>query len=133
MNKVKISKKATIISIVLVLAVAGSAVFASGVLNGKLVDEPEDEIIKSMLDEPKLEKVETDTGKIIYDKDSDDVVSVVSEPHLVSDKQSEKASQTKTEVDVTINENESVLLDEIEFDADVANNPVDGEVSLNFG
>ena len=133
MNKIKISKKAMIISIVLVLAVAGSAVFASGVLNGKLVDEPEDEIIQSMLDDPKLEKVETDTGKIIYDKDSGDVLSVVSEPKLVPDKQSVKNSQPKVEVNAEITEHEDVVLKKIEFDADVENNPVDGQVTMTFG
>ncbi len=74
-----------------------------------------------------------DTGIVFYDIDGGEVVSAVSEPNLISDKQAEKFSQPKTEVDVTINENESILLEEIKFDADIETNPVDGEVSLSFG
>ena len=131
-KNMKISKKAIIISMILVLAVIGGTVFASGVLNGKLVDEPEDEIVLSKTDDKKIE-VKTDTGKIIYDAESGDVVSSESEPKLVPDNQSEKTSNAQSTVDVDVNENEDVVLKKIEFDADIANNPVDGEVSMNFG
>lgn len=132
-NNIKISKKAIIISAVLVLAVIGGTVFASGVLNGKLVDEPEDEIVLSKTEDKKQIEVETETGKIVYDADDGDVVSVVSEPKLVPNEQSEKVSQAQTTVDVDVNEHEEIVLEKIEFDADIANNPVDGEISMNFG
>ena len=131
-KNMKISKKAIIISMILVLAVIGGTVFASGVLNGKLVDELEDEIVLSKTHDKKIE-VKTDTGKIIYDAESGDVVSAESQPKLVPDKQSENASNAHSTVDVDVNENEDVVLKKIEFDADIANNPVDGEVSMNFG
>lgn len=132
-NNIKISKKAIIISAVLVLTVIGGTVFASGVLNGKLVDEPEDEIVLSKTEDKKQIEVETETGKIVYDADNGDVVSVVSEPKLIPNEQSEKASQSQTTVDVDVNEHEEIVLEKIEFDTDIKNNPVDGEISMNFG
>ena len=77
-----------------------------------------------------------DTGIVFYDIKSGEVVSAVSEPKPVSVmpyEQSEKTSSSQTTVDVDINEHEDVVLKKIEFDADIANNPVDGEVSMNFG
>ena len=67
-NKIKMSKKTVIIVAVLTLAVVGCTVFASGVLNGNLIDEPEDEIAQQTSKEPKLEKIETETGEIVYDR-----------------------------------------------------------------
>ena len=73
-----------------------------------------------------------ETGIVFYDIKSGEVVSAVNEPKLVTDEQSETVSQPKTTFDVTVNENEDVELKKIELNKDVAN-PVEGEVSLNFG
>ena len=73
-----------------------------------------------------------ETGIMFYDINNGEVVSVVSKPKLVTDEQSETVSQPKTTLDVTVNENEDVELKKIELNKDVAN-PVEGEVSLNFG
>lgn len=73
-----------------------------------------------------------ETGIVFYDIKSGEVVSAVSEPKLVTDEQSETVSQPKTTFDVTVNENEDVELKKIELNKDVTN-PVEGEVSLNFG
>ena len=73
-----------------------------------------------------------ETGIMFYDINNGEVVSVVSKPKLVTDEQSETVSQPKTTLDVTVNENEDVELKKIGLNKDVAN-PVEGEVSLNFG
>lgn len=73
-----------------------------------------------------------ETGIVFYDIKNGEVVSAVNEPKLVTDEQSETVSQPKTTFDVTVNENEDVELKKIELNKDVAN-PVEGEVSLNFG
>ena len=149
-NKIKMSKKTVIIVAVLTLAVVGCTVFASGVLNGNLIDEPEDEIVQQTSKEPKLEKIETETGEIVYDKENGEVVSATSEPKLVAagetdadpqqqklprieKKTSEKATNTEIVVDASENSSTGPVLKEIEFDADFESNPVEGEVSLNFG
>lgn len=67
-NKVNISKKAMIISIVLILAVLGGTVFASGILNGKFVDEPEDEFIQVSNENPKLEEKEIVLQEISFNE-----------------------------------------------------------------
>ena len=149
-NKIKMSKKTVIIVAVLTLAIVGCTVFASGVLNGNLIDEPEDEIVQQTSKEPKLEKIETETGEIVYDKENGEVVSATSEPKLVAagetdaDPQqqklprieketSEKATNTEIVVDASENSSTGPVLKEIEFDADFESNPVQGEVSMNFG
>lgn len=149
-NNIKISKKAIIISAVLVLTVIGGTVFASGMLNGKLVDEPEDEIVLSKTEDKKQIEVETETGKIVYDADNGDVVSVVSEPKfvpadetdrvlpqqklpLIQKKTSDKTTNNEIVVDASENSTNGSVLKEIEFDADFESNPVEGEVSMNFG
>ena len=149
-NKIKMSKKTVIIVAVLTLAIVGCTVFASGVLNGNLIDEPEDEIAQQTSKEPKLEKIETETGEIVYDKENGEVVSATSEPKLVAagetdaDPQqqklprieketSEKATNTEIVVDASENSSTGPVLKEIEFDADFESNPVQGEVSMNFG
>ena len=149
-NKIKMSKKTVIIVAVLTLAIVGCTVFASGVLNGNLIDEPEDEIVQQTSKEPKLEKIETETGEIVYDKENGEVVSATSEPKLVAagetdadpqqqklprieKKTSEKATNTEIVVDASENSSTGPVLKEIEFDADFESNPVEGEVSLNFG
>ena len=149
-SKIKMSKKTVIIVAVLALAVVGCTVFASGVLNGNLIDEPEDEIVQQTSKEPKLEKIETETGEIVYDKENGEVVSATSEPKLVAagetdaDPQqqklprieketSEKATNTEIVVDASENSSTGPVLKEIEFDADFESNPVQGEVSMNFG
>lgn len=132
-SKMKFSKKTMIISIVLVLAVIGGTVFASGVLNGKLVDKPEDEIVLSKSEDKEHIEVKTETEKIIYDADNGDVIFVESEPKLISDNASEKSSQTKSTVDVDVKEHNEIVLEKVEFDANIESNPVVGEVSMNFG
>ncbi len=132
-SKIKFSQKAIIISVVLLIAVIGGTIFASGVLNGQLVDEPGDKIVLSKTEDKKQIEVKTDTGKIVYDTDNGDVISTVSAPKLIPDMQSEKASKSQTTVDVDVNENEEIVLEKIEFDANIENNPVDGQVSMNFG
>lgn len=149
-NKIKMSKKTVIIVAVLALAVIGGTVFASGMLNGNLIEEPEDEIVLQTNKEPKLKKVETENGEIVYDKENGEVVSATSEPKLVTagetdaDPQqqklprieketSEKATNTEIVVDASENSSTGPVLKEIEFDADFESNPVQGEVSMNFG
>ena len=149
-NKIKMSKKTVIIVAVLTLAIVGCTVFACGVLNGNLIDEPEDEIVQQTSKEPKLEKIETETGEIVYDKENGEVVSATSEPKLVAaretdadpqqqklprieKKTSEKATNTEIVVDASENSSTGPALKEIEFDADFESNPVQGEVSMNFG
>lgn len=148
-NKMKISKKAMAISIVLVLAVIGGTVFASGVINGKFVDEPEYEVVLSGAQEPELKEIETETGKIVYDADGGDVVSAVREPKLIPEEetdgflphqkprlnyeQSEKTTHSEIAFDEPANEEKSPVIEEIEFDADFESNPVEGEVSMTFG
>jgi len=72
-----------------------------------------------------------ETGIVFYDISNGEVVSAVSEPVLVSNDQSEKniAHQESRQG----NEQQEAILDEIEFDADFESNPVEGEVSMNFG
>ena len=149
-NKIKMSKKTVIIVAVLTLAIVGCTVFASGVLNGNLIDEPEDEIVQQTSKEPKLEKIETETGEIVYDEENGEVVSATSEPKLVpadetegepnqqklpriEKETSEKATNTEIVVDASENSSTGPVLKEIEFDADFESNPVQGEVSMNFG
>ena len=149
-NKIKMSKKTVIIVAVLALAVIGGTVFASGMLNGNLIEEPEDEIVLQTNKEPKLKKVETENGEIVYDKENGEVVSATSEPKLVAagetdadpqqqklprieKKTSEKATNTEIVVDASENSSTGPVLKEIEFDADFESNPVQGEVSMNFG
>ena len=73
-----------------------------------------------------------ETGIMFYDINNGEVVSVVSEPKLVTDEQSETESQAKQTLDATVNVNEDVELEKIELNKDVAK-PVEGEISLNFG
>ena len=128
MNKMKISKKAMVISIVLLLAVAGSAVFASGVLNGNLIEKPEDEIVLSKTENNQSTQIKTETGKIVYDSENGEVISAVSEPKLIPDDTAKTSSQPHETVEIEIKENEETVLEKIEF------NPVDGEsISLAFG
>ncbi|MBQ8637100.1 MAG: peptidoglycan DD-metalloendopeptidase family protein [Clostridia bacterium] len=132
-NKMKVSKKAMVISIALVLAVIGGTVFASGVLNGKLVEDPEDEAVMSGVKDTELKDIETETGKIKYDADSGNIVSAVSEPKLVADEQSKKALEPNTAFDAVVNEHEEVAIQEINIDSAIEN-PVDGEIlSRTFG
>ena len=72
-----------------------------------------------------------ETGIVFYDISNGEVVSAVNEPVLVPNEQSEKniAHQKSRQG----NEQQEPILDEIEFDADFENNPVNGEVSMNFG
>ncbi len=75
--------------------------------------------------------VADDTGIMFYDINSGAVVSSISEPVLVPNEQSEKniAHQESRQGNVQ----QEPILDEIEFDADFESNPVEGEVSMNFG
>lgn len=74
-----------------------------------------------------------DTGIVFYDIRNGEVLSAVSEPKLVPDNQPEKTSNAQATVDIDVNENEEAILKKIEFNADIENKPVDGEVSRNFG
>ena len=149
-SKIKMSKKTAIIVAVLALAVVGGTVFASGMLNGNLIEEPEDEIVLQTNKEPKLKKVETENGEIVYDEENGEVVSATSEPKLVpadetegepnqqklpriEKKTNEKSTNTEIVVDASENSSTGPVLKEIEFDADFESNPVQGEVSMNFG
>ena len=72
-----------------------------------------------------------ETGIVFYDISNGEVVSAVSEPVLVPNEQSEKNiahQETRQE-----NEHQEPVIEEIEFDADFESNPVEGEVSMNFG
>jgi len=126
-DKKKISKKALIVSIALILVIIGCTVFASGVLNGKLVDEPKDDSTLSVDGDLETDEIITENGKIQYDTDDGDVISVVSEPKLVEEK------ETKSEIIVDTVVNEQVILEEVELIQEIEN-PVEGEaVSLSFG
>ncbi|MBE6606041.1 MAG: hypothetical protein E7635_03290 [Ruminococcaceae bacterium] len=106
-NKKRISKIAVVISVVFVIAVICATIFASGALNGKFIDE----VVQSDVKDSKLEEIKTETGKIIYDNNTGDVVSVVSDPNLVTGEESEKI---------------------VNADEDIEN-PIDGEISMTFG
>ena len=138
-----------IIVAILALAVVGGTVFASGMLNGNLIEEPDDEIVLQTNKEPKLKKVETENGEIVYDEENGEVVSATSELKLVpadetesepnqqklpriEKKTNEKSTNSEIVVDATENGTNGPILKEIEFDADFESNPVEGEVSLNF-
>lgn len=130
-NNMKISKKAMVISTVLVIAVIGSTVFASGVLNGKLVDEPE--LVSSEMKEPALEKKELGNPTITHDNDTGRANKVTDEPKLVAKSapvtNASEKSTTYTQSEEEISE---PVLDVIELDASMEN-PVDGEISITFG
>ena len=63
-----------------------------------------------------------ETGIVFYDINNGEVVSAVSEPILVSNE------ETNTPLP-----HQKPHLEEIEIDADFESNPVEGEVSMNFG
>lgn len=119
-NNMKISKKAIVISVILVLAVIGSTVFASGMLNGKLVDEPE--LVSSEIQGP-------DNTAVIQDNDTNKSNKATDEPKLVpvTGVSEKTASNTQSEEEIS-----EPVLNVIELDANMEN-PVDGEISINFG
>ena len=63
-----------------------------------------------------------ETGIVFYDIKSGEVVSAVSEPMLVPN------SETSSPI-----QSQKPHLEEAETDADLVNNPVDGQISRNFG
>ena len=63
-----------------------------------------------------------ETGIVFYDIKSGEVVSAVSEPILVPN------SETSSPI-----QSQKPHLEETETDADLVNNPVDGQISRNFG
>ena len=144
-KKIKISRKAVIISAVLAFIIICGTVFATGMLNGRLNDNPETD---TKISESGLKEIETDAGKITYNKENGEISSVTSEPKLEKEKHKENAMvkdpelipdaseketvSPKAENNTTEKEAKEPVLQKASEDNEITV-PVTGEIIRNFG